>query len=286
MNIKIKYNLIIFVLIAVSAFVLFHLFKRPLQRLTSNFYYPFYTPISKIENLTAKEALQQESKISLISELMALQKVNEKYSIQLSLLQNVKKENIALKKLYKLPLGSNHKCVFAEVFLRDPALWYETFSINKGRNAGIVLGAVVLARIPSYNKREKDDFAVVGRVVKVSNNDSQVETIMNRNCQLSVLMKNNGTPGILKGEEFSGGKRYVVMTTLPVDRNYTPGEIVVTSGLSRMTTPPGLLIGHVAGKNKVAEIKRVNNLYAEANIEPAVDFDNLRYLIVLIPEKK
>ena len=276
---------IVFTFLSLSAIaLLIQVFNRPLHRITSDFYHPFFFPVSKVENLTMKQALLLQSKPSLVKEMLQLQKVNEKFSAEINVLQDIKKENADLKELLSFRAQPGFKCVFAEIYLRDPALWNESFSINKGSEDGIKPGCVVLCRIPK-EKAGEYVFAVAGRIAAVTKNESQIETIISRNCRISVILKDSRGAGILEGGTYGNGKPSVKVTKLPAFKTYKAEETVVTSGLSKDTTPPLLYVGNISSRNNSPSIKIVDNLYAEANITPAVNFDNLRYLIVLVPKK-
>jgi rod shape-determining protein MreC len=285
MNTNNKFSIIFIILSILGIAILIQVFHRPLQRLTSDFYHPFFSPISKVENLTAKQALLLESKTTLVDELLHMQQINERTSAELNILQKVEEENNYLKEILPLKPSTGFKCVYAEIYLRDPAKWNESFSINKGFADGIKPGCVVLCRIPK-EKGSKYVFAVAGRVSQVTQNESQIETVISRNCQISVLLKDTKTAGILQGGTYGNGAPSIKVTKLPAFKTYKKDEIVVTSGLSKDTTPPLLYIGNIATHNNKPDIRIINNLYAEGTIIPAVNFDNLRYLIVLIPKPK
>lgn len=274
---------LIFIILALSAIaLLIQVFNRPLHRITSDFYHPFFSPVSKVENLTAKQALLLQSKQSLVKELLELQKINEQFSADINVLKDIKKENADLKELLVFKPKPGFKCIFSEIYLRDPALWNESFSINKGSADGIIPGCVVLCRVPKEKSTEYV-FAVAGRVASVAEHEAQIETILSMNCRISVILKDAKAAGILEGGTYGNGEPAVKVTKLPAFKTYKAGETVLTSGLSRDTTPPLLYVGNVASRNNVPNVRIVDNLYADADIIPAVNFDNLRYLIVLAP---
>lgn len=279
-----RVSTVFIILVVIALLVLIQVFHRPLHRFTSDFYHPFFSPVQKVENLTAKQALMLQSKTSLVEEMLKLQQVNEQYSAEMNVLQEVKDENTALKDLMSFKPSPGFKCVFAEIFRRDPGNWNQHFSINKGAEDGIKEGNVVLCRIPK-EKDSKYDFAVVGRVSSVDKDNAQVETVISINCKLSVMLEKNKAAGILEGGTEQNGKPVMSVTKLPAFKKYSAGETVITSGLSRYQTPPLLLVGKVADNNGAPDIQVITNLYAKAKIVPAVDFDNLRYLVVLIPKK-
>jgi len=284
MNSSNKGNLIFIVITIIVLFSIIHIFKRPLQRFTSGFYHPFFTPISKIENLTANQALMLQDKKSLVKNLLKLQHLNESLAAENNVLQDVRIENAELKDMLSLPATPDYASVFAEIYLRDPTEWYESFSINKGSQDNIKPGCIVIARIPESAQNKDYIFAVVGRITSVTKNQSQVETIISRKCRLSIIMKESRAPGILNGGDVGGKSTIVNITKLPANKEYQKEEPVITSGLNPDLTPPLLFLGYTATKNGQPDVRKVNHLYVEINFQPAVDFDQLRYMVVLIPK--
>lgn len=278
-----KISAVFIILAVIALLVLLQIFNRPLHRFTSDFYHPFFSPVEKVENLSAKQALMLQTKTALVEEILKLQQVNERFSAELNVLQEIKKENASLKDLLTFKPSLGYKCVFVEIYLRDPANWNSSFSINKGTADGIKPGCVVLSRI-AKEKGSKYVFAVAGRISKVSEDNAQVETVVSKNCRLSVILKKSKAAGILEGGTIKNGKPEIIVTKLPAFKKYTSGETVITSGLSKDTTPPLLFVGQVADNNGAPDIHVITNLYAKARIIPAVDFDNLRFLVVLIPK--
>ena len=272
------------VVLIVALACAFQIFRRTLQRLTSEFYYPFLYPVAHVENVTLRESLLLKSKTKLVDELLNLKTVNEELTAELKPLRLAMNDKNRLEELLKIKPKPGFKCVFAEIYLRDPALWFESFSINKGEKEGITVGSIVMCRV---NGTESPDFpfAVVGRIISVSEHAAQVETILSGNCKLSVILNKSKAPGILRGSTSGNGVPSALVTALPVFKKYSPGEMVVTSGLTRQTTPSDLLVGRIAGENAPA-IKIIDNLTAEAIVTPAVDFNSIRYLVVLVPQNR
>ena len=193
-------------------------------------------------------------------------------------------DKIRLEELLDIKPKPGFKCVFAEIYLRDPALWYESLSINKGEEDGIKLGSIVICRVDGVDN-PGFPFGVVGRIIAVSDHAAQVETILSGSCKLSVLLRKTKAPGILSGRATRSGAPSAIVTALPAFKDYSPGEIVVTSGLTRNITPPDLLVGKIAGSGAGA-VKIIDNLTAEAFVTPAVDFNSIRYLVVLVPSNR
>ena len=256
-------------------------FRRTLHRLTSEFYYPFFYPVAHAENATLRKTLLLKSKSDLVDELLNLKTVNEKLTAELKPMRVAMEEKRRLEELLKIKPKPGFKCVFAEVYLRDPTLWYESFSINKGESEEIALGSIVICRV-NDSKIPDFPFGVVGRIIAVSEHSAQVETILSGRCRLSVVLNKTKAHGILRGYRAWNGAPSAIVKALPVFNKYSAGELALTSGLTKNTTPSDLLVGEIAGRGK-PDVKIVDNLTVEAFVNPAVDFNSIRYLIVLVP---
>lgn len=269
-------------------------FRMTIQRISSDFYFPFLSILPAAEQKVSENALFVKPKRELVSELVKLRDENIMLTINASALKQLKNENKELRELLGIQKQEDFKCVFAEVFIRDPAQWYEKFTINKGSSSGIKEGCIVMALISdkaNSSRREesisgnvKNPFAVVGRVESVSNHSALVKTILSQDCSIGVFLPGSGGAGILGGgihkwDSFRFQARY-----LQKDVRYIPDELVVTSPLSS-GIPPYLVLGRLAG-SETAEIEVCDNLYVNAWFKSDIDFDRLRFLIVLIPDKK
>jgi rod shape-determining protein MreC len=281
-------NIIILVSLtaAVAAVLFFQIFKQTILKVASRFYHPFIAPVTIAENNSIKDSLATKSRSELIDEIIKLKKNNERKQAQIRVFTSLKSDKKRLEELLTIKPVPGYKCVFAEIYIRDPAFWYESFSINKGADDGIKPGAVVLSKI-EQSDNSSYTFAVLGRVSNVERHLSQVQTIVSQTCKLSVIVEGAEAAGILQGGTIDNAKPYVKIAYLPVFKKYTKNADVLTSGLCRnrtsnlkqYSTPAGLFIGKIAGK-----VKTVNNLSAEAEVRSAIDFDSLKYVIVLVEE--
>ena len=287
---RIKIAAAITVILTLITLLFMQLFRKTLFTVTSEFSHPFLSVISKDDNSSIREALTKKTKDELINELIHLRKKDEEKNLELQILYSEKNDKQILERHLKIKPTPGYQCISAKIFLRDPAFWYENFSINKGWSSGIESGAIVLTEINDPNGNNSS-LAVVGRIEKVSEYESVVETIISRHCKLSVLLEQSGATGILNGDTLRNGKPSLKVTYLPTFKTYSPGELVKTSGLcsvkdrstsdSLYPTPPGLLVGKVAGTDS-PEVRVVRQLNAEAKVIPAVNFDSLKYVTVLI----
>ena len=289
MNRRRKITAVITVLIAVMTALSLQIFRRPLLRMTSEFYHPFFAPVSKAENYSIRQALLLKTKKELVDQILTQQNLNEQLQAKLLILQDTANDKVRLEELLKIRPWSGFRCIYAEIYIRDPAMWYQSFSVNKGSLDGIVPGSIVLSRTTAENDR-KYMFAVTGRISDVTEHSALVQTVVSRLCRLSVVIKDSEAAGILEGGTVENAEPFAKVAYLPAFKSYTPGTEVFTSGFctgdgessetaDRHRTPGGLFVGTLT-KN----IRTVNKLSTEAEIKPAVDLDSLRYVIVLVPE--
>jgi len=259
-----------------------HPVKDIVRSISSDFFYPFFSLVLKIENIVSEKALTRNTKKELVSEISSLKKNNNILSAKCEHLETLINENNELRKLLKVKRNPYYNYIFAEIIYRDPLEWFREFTVNKGDVSGIEIGAVVLARIANAEE-SKTNFAVLGRVESISKHTASISTVLSDECNLSVIIPENGATGILSGGKRDGNRFWTKIEYLPRDLSYKPSSRVVTSGMN-MLIPSNLPVGKISGKNK-AGITIRNKLYAEAVMEPAVDLNHLKFVLILVKRK-
>ncbi len=253
------------------------------KRVVSDFYHPFFHSVEAVSDKAASESLLIRSKNELADQVLKLQKENDIMSAKMSILNNLKRENIELRELVGVGKVPFFNCLTSEIIRRDPVRWYEKLVIDRGSADGVKEGSLVISKI-----LRKDGvgtaFAVVGRIKSVSLHESVVSTILSDDCSLSVMVSGKRAHGIAGTGNKTGRSFIVGIKYLPKDVPYSAGEFVYTSGLSGLT-PSSLLLGNLAMDVEGKAVKIKDNLYAEARMESAVNFDNLHFVLVLVPEK-
>jgi rod shape-determining protein MreC len=141
-----------------------------------------------------------------------------------------------------LNLSSYHP-VTAQVILRDPTLWYQTISVDKGTDDGVALHDPVVG-----------DGALVGEVTEVSATASFVTLITDHTLSVTarVLDKNGDTGELVPAV---GNPNELVLQYLQppnpgqVQNGPQQGQLVVTAGFKSSTLesyfPAGIPIGNV-----------------------------------------
>ncbi len=289
-----KYFKIIIIIIPIIIFIVFQNTKKISYKIINNFFYPFISIEQDIKGNIGDNTLFLLSQRDLILKYEELQKEHFKLKMKfrqyasikkenkelekLMTISGVEKKNEQLRKLFKLEKRNDYYFAIAEVIVRDPVYWTKSFTINKGSNDNLKKGFLVLA-IEKNNNTSK--LVVIGRITQVSDETSQVVTIFNNKCQLSTFLPKSNSTGVLE----SNMDGSLTITYLPKHKKYFANELVYTSGFSKLT-PEFMYIGSLAEKNGKPEISTHNNLYIKANLIPAANIENTRFVIIPIQRKK
>ena len=176
-------------------------------------------------------------------------------------------ENERLKQLLSLNEQSDIKSVPARVIARDPSVWFNTITINRGSTSGIAVNMPVVT-----------GGGIVGRVITVSPFASQVMLITDEKAGAGAVvgqLNQSGALGSVRGRADLG--------VGVIEMRYVSGLEKVEVNDSVMTTgqdgiyPPGLNVG------RVVEVK--NGTATQAHqilIQPGAQLDHLEEVAVLL----
>lgn len=151
----------------------------------------------------------------------------------------------------------------AHVIARSPNNWYKNVSIDRGSQDGMAKGMPVIC--PE---------GLVGRVTYVAAHSAQVTLITDREIAVgAILEKDRETNGIVEG---FGNNTELRMQNIPFYSQIQVYDVIVTSDLSQ-TYPKGIPIGTVT-----EVVKEPGGLLLKASLKPAVDFDRLEEVLVIM----
>ena len=177
----------------------------------------------------------------------------------------IEQENKRLKEFLSFGEKSPHREILAQIVAWDSTSDFKVIRINKGANSGIRLQSTVITAE-----------GLVGYVFRLTNNFSDVLTILDHNNKIDGIIQRNRAHGIVEG--YSNGKcimKYVNRIE-PVVLN----DLVITSGLGNIY-PKGLAVG------SVSRIERESHgITQKIEISPAVDFSKLEEVVVLLDVDK
>ena len=154
----------------------------------------------------------------------------------------------------------------AGVIGRDPSGVLRSVLLDRGTDAGVRLGSVVIA-----------DRGVVGRVSEVGPDYAKVLLITDSASTVSALVQGSRATGILRGQYGDTLVLDWVLQTEPVKA----GDVVLTAGLAlgdelRSLYPKGLVLG------TVVEVTRSEiSAYQRAIVAPAVDLRRLERVLII-----
>ena len=176
-------------------------------------------------------------------------------------------ENERLKALLDLKEQSDIKSVPARVIARDPSIWFNTITINRGSTSGVAVNMPVVTGT-----------GIVGRVISVSPFASQVMLITDEKAGAGAVVGQLGQSGALGSVRGRADLGVGV-----IEMRYVSGLEKVEVNDSVMTTgqdgiyPPGLNVG------RVVDVKKGTATQAhQIIIQPGAQLDHLEEVAVLL----
>ena len=268
-----KYILLILTMVClllIGASVAFEEVLTPLRFITGVTITPMQKGINAVGNWVT-------DKIDMLADIRDLQAENEELRAQLDSYQSENKMIMSdtnelndLRKLYELDSRyPDYEKVAANVISKDSGNWFDTFILDKGSNAGIQVGCNVMA-----------GNGLVGIVTEVGPNYSKVRAIIDDNSNVSAMFLTNSSLCTVIGDEKYMDDGYIRVEHIDKDLDVSEGDELVTSNISDKFLP-GITIGYV--QNLTLDS---NNLTMSADLVPAVDFDNIQTVLVVLELKQ
>jgi rod shape-determining protein MreC len=136
--------------------------------------------------------------------------------------------------------------------------------INRGSSDGIEKGMAVVA----------EGGVMIGKIYDVHTDYSKVLLLTDNKSRVAATIQNiDRTTGLIEGQF---GLSFA-MTNIPQDQEVHEGNLIVTSGLEGKI-PKDLLIAKVDSVNSVE-----SEIFKTALLTPIISFDNLSYVLVIVP---
>lgn len=176
-----------------------------------------------------------------------------------------------MRKLLELDEKYNYEKIGASIIGKDAGNWFDTFIIDKGYNDGIEVDMNVIA-----------GSGLVGIVTNVGPNYANVRSIIDDRNSVSAMVLTTSDNCFVDGDlEMMSRLQVIGFSGLTdEDDEVAVGDQVVTSNTSSKYVP-GLLIGHINELRKDA-----NNLTKSGTITPAVDFEHIKNVLVILDKKQ
>lgn len=189
-----------------------------------------------------------------------LKEENTKLLTQLAELEELKKENNALRDQFKTEQPSPKKLLPAQIIGEKD----DVIILDKGSSDGVNMGNVLVFK----NN-------LIGRVITVSTHRSIAELLTKNGTSFTVKTSKTSALGIGKGK--GGGS--VVIENVVLSDTLEKDDIVVTKGdidEKGNGYPPDLVAGKIVSVNKKASA-----LFQRAEVEPLVDFKKMEMVFVM-----
>lgn len=194
---------------------------------------------------------------------------NQELESKLSTYSDLKEENDRLRGILNFTEErNNYNYIPCDIIGYSGGNFLDGYIVNKGKNANIQKGMIVIAAQ-----------GLVGQVTSVGENWSIVQSLVNENIAVSVMVESTrDATGYLKGFKDSKNRNLAKVYDLPMDSEVKEGDVIMTSGVG-MLYPKEIRIGEVISveEDKVKVMK-------SAVVKPYVDFNKLEELFIVSPK--
>ncbi|MDE6888300.1 MAG: rod shape-determining protein MreC [Eubacterium sp.] len=200
-----------------------------------------------------------------------LQAQVDELTTQLSTYQMEQYDIEDMRKLLDLDEQYKYEKIGASIIGKDAGNWFDTFIIDKGSEDGIEVDMNVIA-----------GSGLVGIVTNVGPNYANVRSIIDDRNSVSAMVLTTSDKCFVNGDlEMMSEKQVIGFSDLIDEAGKAAiGDQVVTSYTSSKYLP-GLLIGQISELNMDS-----NNLTKSGTITPAVDFEHIKNVLVILDKKQ
>ena len=194
---------------------------------------------------------------------------NEELQNELSTYSDLKEENDRLRKVLDFAEErNNYNYIACDIITHSGGGYLDGYVVNKGKNDNIQKGMIVIS-----------GQGLVGQVTSVGNTESIVQSLVNENISVSVMVESTrDATGFIKGYKDSQNRNLAKVYDLPMESEVKEGDVIMTSGIGRLY-PKEIRIGEVISveEDKVMVMKN-------AVVKPYVDFNKLEELFIVSPK--
>lgn len=247
------------------------LFTGIIAEITGYVTVPFQRGISEAGSFLSERSDELVQIRDLLARNQELQEQIDELTIENNTLTQEKYELNNLRDLYQLDQAyADYDKVGARVIGKDTGNWFNSFIIDKGSDDGITVDMNVMA-----------GSGLVGIVTEVGANWARVTAIIDDTSNVSGMILATGDNLIVSGDLELMSQNTISFTRL-VDSagKVKEGDKVVTSNISDKYLP-GLLIGYITSMDSDS-----NNLTHSGTITPAVDFEHMDEVLVILDKKQ
>ena len=244
----------------------------PLNAAAGYVFVPMQEGINKIGIWVTDKADNLKNLSDVMAENEQLRAKIDELTTELNSVRLEQYELDNLRTLYELDQKyPSYEKVAANVIGKSSGNWFHTFTIDKGSNDGIEVDMNVIA-----------GSGLVGIVTDVGPNYAKVTSIINDTSKVSGMVTTTSDNLVVSGSLQSMNENMVIEFNNLNDRDgkVAVNDPVVTSAVSS-DYQQGILIGYISSIETDS-----NNLTRSGTITPAVDFEHLEEVLVILNKKQ
>lgn len=243
----------------------------PLNKLVGYVVIPFQNGVSRIGSWISVRIDELGELRVVLEENQELKRQIAELTVQNTQLQQDKYELNNLRELYKLDEQySGYEKVGARIIAKDTGNWFHSFIIDKGTDDGLAIDMNVIA-----------DGGLVGRIIDIGSNWAKVTAVINDDSNVSGMVLASTDTLVVGGSLQLMQDGVISFGQLTDSQNKVEvGDKIVTSNISDKYLP-SILIGYISEINQDA-----NNITKSGKITPAVDFEHLEEVLVILETKQ
>lgn len=248
-----------------------NIFTKPINTIAGYIVVPFQQGISKVGGWISRRSDELVQIKELLDENQKLKEQINNLTVENTLLLQDKTALVRLQQLYKMDRQyDGYEKVGANIISRDTGNWYSTFIIDKGENDGLKVDMNVIA-----------DGGLVGRITTIGPNWAKITSIIDNNANVSGKTLSTSDTLMVSGDLEAMKDGNIRFSQLIDSSNAVAvGDKVVTSHISDKYLP-NILIGYIYSIQTDS-----NNLTKSGYLSPAVDFEHLEEVLVILETKE
>lgn len=244
----------------------------PLHTVAGYVFVPMQRGINAVGSFVTEKADTLKSLSEVMAENEELKKQVDELTVELNTVNLEQYELENLRELLALDQKyPSYEKVAANVIGLNGSNWFNSFTIDKGSNDGIEIDMNVIS-----------GSGLVGIVTEVGPNYATVTSIINDSSKVGGMVSTTSDNLIVNGSLQSMNENMVIefSNLNDSDNEVQIGDPIVTSYISDKYQQ-GILIGYISS----LEVDS-NNLTKSGTITPAVDFEHIEEVLVILNKKQ
>jgi rod shape-determining protein MreC len=205
-----------------------------------------------------------QTEMSLLKKNKALETELFQLKGRLQDLLSVEADNQALRALVQMKNRLPAEFKVAQVIGKNPDVFKQEIIVNLGAKDGVKKGFIAL-----------DHLGLIGQVVRVSDDASQILLLTDPVHALPVQNQKNGLDAVLVG---TGSDNKLALMNVPVTADIQKGDTWITSGLEERF-PFGYPVGEVSHIHRGS-----GETFAEISVKPYARFSAIRRVLIRFKE--